>query len=115
MDRGVCQKGLSNLLRYINVSTVSLPKWLEVPNEGYQIGTARIPDLVYVDDLAPVMMVVEAMQWLLNMACAWVNWARIAFNANKCCYFYETYEGGKIAHPDVILTTKWSTTSEGRS
>ena len=70
MERGVCQGGLPSLPTY-NVSTDSLPKWVEESGEGYQIGTARIPDLLYVDDNALVTMLIEAMQRLLNIVGAW--------------------------------------------
>ena len=65
MDRGICQGGLFSLPTY-RVSTDSLPKWIEDSDEGYQIGTVKIPDLVYVDDKAPVTMLVEAMQMQAN-------------------------------------------------
>ena len=76
MDRGVCQGSLSSLPTY-NVSTDSLPKWVEESREGYQIGTAHIPDLVYVNDNALVTMLIEAMQRLLNIVGAWAEWATI--------------------------------------
>ena len=103
MDRGVCQGGLPSLPTY-NVSADSLSKWIEESDEGYQIGTIKIPDLVYVDDKALVTMLVEAMQRLLDMVSAWANWARIAFNVSKCWYFYETYQGRRAIHPDIQLT-----------
>ena len=102
MDRGVCQEGLSSLPTY-NVSTDSLPKWVEDSGEGYQIGYAKIPDLVYVDDKALVTMLIEAMQRLLDLVGAWANWATIEFNASKCYYFYETYQGRRAIHPDIDL------------
>ena len=102
MDRGVCQGGLPSLPTY-NVSTDSLPKWVEESGEGYQIGTARIPDLLYVDDNALVTMLIEAMQRLLNIVGAWAEWATIEFNASKCYYFYETYHGRRAIHPDLDL------------
>ena len=100
MDRGVCQGGLVSLPTY-NVSTDSLPKWVEDSGEGYQIGNTKVPDLVYVDDKALVTMLVEAMQRLLYLVSAWADWATIEFNASKCYYFYETYQGRRAVHPDI--------------
>ena len=65
--------------------------------------TARIPDLVYIDDKALVTMLIEAMQRLLDPVGAWANWATTEFNASKCCYFYETYQGRRTIHPDIDL------------
>ena len=43
MDQGVCQGGLSSLPTY-NLSTDSMPKWIETLNEGYEIGNAKLPN-----------------------------------------------------------------------
>ena len=102
MDRGVCQGGLSSLPTY-NVTTDSLPKWIEDQDEGYEIGNAIIPDLVYVDDQALITILVEAMQRLLDMVGAWSTWSGVEFNAAKCWYFHETYQGRRAIHPDVEL------------
>ena len=66
IERGVCQSGLSSLLTY-NVSTDTLPKWIESTDEGYEIGNAKVPDLVYVNDQSLVTVFVEA----LDIVTAW--------------------------------------------
>ena len=103
MNRGICQGGLPSLPTY-NVSADSLSKWIAEADEGYQIGTIKIPDLVYVDDKALITILVDAMQRLLDMVGAWAEWARIEFHTSKCWYFYETYQGRRAIHPDVELT-----------
>ena len=73
-------------------------------DEGYQIGAVKVPNQRYVDDNALVTMAIEAMQRLLDIVKAWSEWARIPFNAEKCWYYYETYQGRRAIHPDVELT-----------
>ena len=103
IERVVCQGGLSSLLTY-NVSTDTLPKWIESTDEGYEIGNAKVPDLVCVDDQSLVTVSVEAMQRLLDIVTAWSRWTTIEFNALKCWYFYEIYQGNRAIHPDIELT-----------
>ena len=102
MNRGVCQGGLPSLPTY-NVSADSLSKWIAEADEGYQTGTIKIPDLVYVDDKALITMLVDAMQRLSDMVGAWAQWAKIEFNTRKCWYFYETYQSMRAIHPDIEL------------
>ena len=38
------------------------------------------------------------------MVGSWPTWTKIDFNPAKCFYFYETYQGRNVIHPDIDLT-----------
>ena len=59
------------LISPYNVSTDTLPKWVETKDEGYEIGNAKIPDLVYVDDQSLVTILIEGIQRPLDLVAAW--------------------------------------------
>ena len=76
-----------------------MPKWIETLDEGYQIGTAKIPDLLYVDDNALVTAFVEAMQRILDMVGAWSTWTGVEFRSRV-----HGFRGTRTIHPDIDLS-----------
>ena len=48
-------------------------------------------------------MWMTAMQRLLNMVGMWSPRTKIDFNATKCLYFNEIYQGRKVIQPDIDL------------